>query len=79
MNERELDEFLQRALKVLEDHPSTKYCNRCWGQAAGMTSPEALQRLSAHAATFVKSPDHIEEHGTCTMCGKDTWVVSKLR
>ncbi len=71
-------EFRQQALKVLEDNPGTKYRYRCWGQAAGMTLPEELQQLSALATTFVKSPDRIAEHGTCSVCGKDRWIVYEL-
>ena len=71
-------EFRQQAIKVLEDNLGKKYCYRCWGQAAGMTSPEALQQLSSLAATFVQSPDHTATLGTCHVCRKDTWIVLKL-
>ena len=72
------EEFLRQALNVLKDNPGQKYCYRCWGQAAGMISPEALQQLSSLAATFVQSPDHTATLGTCHVCRKDTWIVFKL-
>ena len=70
--------FLGRAMKVLETNLGKKYCYQCWGQAAGMTSWEELQKLSCLGTTFVKAPDRIAVNGICDMCGKYKWTASKL-
>jgi len=60
------NELYDRAMVALEEQNGKWHCAQCWANAAGLTSPEDQQRLSALARTFIGTTDPVATRGgTC--------------
>jgi hypothetical protein len=71
--------FHERAIEALERDPGTWHCIDCWGEVAGLTSPEDKIKLGGLARTLATTSDPMSDVADCEKCSKkDVRAVRSL-